>query len=115
MASRKKTAIDSQGCVVKVDDDKHKERVLYCLPRYVDTFGFNLEIKQFAIVLLLARVMLGSNGVLAFLFALALYTAFQRFTSTSGHTYGSGSSLGSRVTNVRGMGDLPKDLKVPSG
>uniref|UniRef100_A0A7S2H0D0 Uncharacterized protein n=1 Tax=Helicotheca tamesis TaxID=374047 RepID=A0A7S2H0D0_9STRA len=101
-----KKTIGADGSVV-VDDDDNSTRSRFC-PRNIDTFGFNLDQKQFMITLLLASIMLGKNGTLAFIIALGAYTAFQRFTSReSNGGRGRGNSVG-RGPTIKGIKDLPK-------
>lgn len=93
---------------------------MFVLPRNIDVFGFNLTPGQSTLVFILAFLMLGPNGGLAFAIALGAYTGFQRVTASasSNHTGGSSGSNRRRVgwsgggANIRGVKDLPKP---PSG
>mmetsp|Transcript_3173 Transcript_3173/g.4563 ORF Transcript_3173/g.4563 Transcript_3173/m.4563 type:complete len:121 (+) Transcript_3173:21-383(+) len=81
-------------------------------PTSVDTFGFHLELKHFAIVLLLVSVTMGPIGTVLFLSFLSIYTYYQRRSNGSG---GRGSSKwkDGKATgkNIKGVGDLPKAPK----
>uniref|UniRef100_A0A7S2A9X7 Uncharacterized protein n=1 Tax=Trieres chinensis TaxID=1514140 RepID=A0A7S2A9X7_TRICV len=72
----------------------------------VDAFGFNLEPRQFVVVLVLAALMLGGTGLLAFVFSLGAYSLFRRVASSEdGRGGGEHRSAGA---NIRGVKDLPK-------
>jgi hypothetical protein len=101
-----------------------RRRLLSCptsrLPHRIDTFGFHLELKHFAVVLLLVLVTMGSVGLMLFLSFLVLYTYYQRQSSSSSSSGGGGrsSSSGARWkdgkatgSNIKGVGDLPKPPK----
>mmetsp|Transcript_20693 Transcript_20693/g.26714 ORF Transcript_20693/g.26714 Transcript_20693/m.26714 type:complete len:150 (+) Transcript_20693:228-677(+) len=93
----------------------------------IDTFGFNLDYKQFAILIILATIIMGVQACSVFIFFLALfvYHGYQRFTeqaaSRSSNSYlggggsgggGSGSGGTSRgwgKGGIRGISDLPCD------
>uniref|UniRef100_A0A7S4MJL1 Uncharacterized protein n=1 Tax=Odontella aurita TaxID=265563 RepID=A0A7S4MJL1_9STRA len=84
--------------------------------QHIDVFGFNLDLKQFVVVLALAGIMLGTKGVVALLLALVAFTLFQRATAGVGEGSGGGSSGARRGgwgrsgggSNIRGVKDLPK-------
>jgi hypothetical protein len=96
-----------------------RRRLLSCpsrLPHRIDLFGFHLELKHFALVLLLVSLTMGSIGLMLFLSFLAMYTYYQR-QSTSSSSSG-GRSGGARWkdgkatgSNIKGVGDLPKPPK----
>eukprot|EP00567_Pseudictyota_dubia_P002829 CAMPEP_0197446334 /NCGR_PEP_ID=MMETSP1175-20131217/11304_1 /TAXON_ID=1003142 /ORGANISM="Triceratium dubium, Strain CCMP147" /LENGTH=134 /DNA_ID=CAMNT_0042977429 /DNA_START=8 /DNA_END=412 /DNA_ORIENTATION=+ len=134
MATRKKIAAD--GSIVSEDGSNSAENpstssasILsggagssLCSIRHVDVFGFNLDLRQFVVVLGLAALMLGTKGAAAFLLAMGAYTLFQRATAGSGE--GSGVSIASAGrggwnngggANIRGMQDLPKPVRLPMG
>lgn len=91
---------------------------MFVLPRSnIDVFGFMLTPGQSALVFILAFLMLGANGGLAFAIALSAYTGFQRITASSNTTSGGtnrrrGVGWSGGGANIRGVKDLPKD---PSG
>ena len=67
----KMVRIDATGSVIKDDDDGSSSggsgeggggRRRCRLPAYVDTFGFHLELKHFAVVLLFVSLTMGSFG-----------------------------------------------------
>ncbi len=100
-----------------------RRRLLSCptsrLPHRIDTFGFHLELKHFALVLLLVLVTTGSVGLMLFLSFLAMYTYYQRQSSSSSSSSGGGRSSGgarwkdgkATGSNIKGVGDLPKPPK----
>jgi hypothetical protein len=87
----------------------------YCAPpRRIDTFGFNLELRHFAMVLLFVSITAGSVGLAFFVFILMAYSYYQRRSSSSsggvgggggGRKWKDGRAVG---TNIKGVGDLPK-------
>eukprot|EP00984_Skeletonema_dohrnii_P004258 scaffold1503_cov141-Skeletonema_dohrnii-CCMP3373.AAC.2 len=81
-------------------------------PTSVDTFGFHLELKHFAIVLLLVSVTMGPIGTILFLSFLSIYTYYQRSSNGSGgggsNKWKDGKATGK---NIKGVGDLPKAPK----
>ena len=116
-----RTRIGKDGNVIKDGDesstssDGNAGRRRWCrLPHRIDTFGFHLELKHFAIVLLLISVTMGTIGLGLFTFFLAIYTRYQRQSSSSGGGGGKsggwkdGKALGK---NIKGVGDLPKAPK----
>ncbi|KAL9180790.1 hypothetical protein ACHAXT_011243 [Thalassiosira profunda] len=116
---RRTTRIGPDGSVVKDGDEGDGSgsggggRRRWALPRKVDTFGFHLELKHFAIVLLLISMTMGTMGLGLFASFLAIYTYHQRQSSSSGGGGGSsrwkdGKALGA---NIKGVGDLPKAPK----
>ena len=99
-----------------------RRRFLPCVPRLpnrIDTFGFHLELKHFALVLLFLSVTMGSVGLMLFLSFLAMYTYYQRRSSSSSGGGGSGGRSGgarwkdgkATGSNIKGVGDLPKPPK----
>ncbi|KAL7546182.1 hypothetical protein ACHAWF_009522 [Thalassiosira exigua] len=84
------------------------------LPSHVDTFGFHLAPKHFAVLLLLISMTMGSLGLFLFAFSFSAYTFYQRRSSSSGGGDGGGAgwkdgkALGK---NIKGVGDLPKAPK----
>ena len=119
MGPRKKISAD--GTIINEGEGApHGTRPLPPLSsaRFFDVFGFNLQIREFVVVLALTTLMLGPNGTLAFLIILGAYTVFQRVAAGSSGNNGTGvdSSGGGRVwggnggANIRGLNDLPKPL-----
>mmetsp|Transcript_28557 Transcript_28557/g.60027 ORF Transcript_28557/g.60027 Transcript_28557/m.60027 type:complete len:129 (-) Transcript_28557:245-631(-) len=91
-------------------------RRLCRLPAYIDTFGFHLELKHFAVVLLFISMTMGSFGLGLFLLSLTIYTYYQRHSPSS--SSGGGGGKGSRWKdgkavggNIKGVSDLPKPPK----
>eukprot|EP00985_Skeletonema_marinoi_P013333 scaffold6584_cov208-Skeletonema_marinoi.AAC.1 len=82
-------------------------------PTSVDTFGFHLELKHFAIVLLLVSVTMGPIGTILFLSFLSIYTYYQRRSNGSSGGGGSNKWKDGKATgkNIKGVGDLPKAPK----
>ena len=86
----------------------------YCrMPRRIDTFGFSLELRHFALVLLFVSVTGGRVGLALFAFFLATYSHYQRrYSSSSSSSFGGGGGRwkdGKAVgSNIKGVGDLPK-------
>ncbi|KAL3808975.1 hypothetical protein ACHAXA_005167 [Cyclostephanos tholiformis] len=86
------------------------------LPRRIDTFGFDLESRHFAMVLLFVSVTAGRVGLAFFVFSLMAYAYCQRRSSSSSSTGGGGGGWGGGRwkdgravgSNIRGVGDLPK-------
>jgi len=84
------------------------------LPDRVDTFGFSLEPKHFAILLLFIALTMGTLGLSVFASFLFIYTYYQRHSSSSGSGGGGGARWkdGRAVgSNIKGVGDLPKPPK----
>ena len=121
----RRTRIGPDGSLIKDGDENvtngggsgsGRRRLLSCpprLPHRIDTFGFHLEIKHFAILLLLISVTMGSVGLMLFVFFLAIYTFYQGQSSSSsggsgGPRWKDGKATG---TNIKGVGDLPKPPK----
>ena len=94
----------------------------------IDVFGFNLEPRQFLVVLALSTLMLGVSGTFGFVICLGAYTIYQRGTDG---VLGLGGGPGAGVTtssdaaaarwgqrrggaNIKGVSDLPKPLPPPS-
>ena len=98
-----------------------RRRFLPCVPRLpsrIDTFGFYLELKHFALVLLFLSLTMGSVGLMLFLSFFAMYTYYQQQSSSSGGGGSGGHSGGARWkdgkatgSNIKGVGDLPKPPK----
>ncbi|KAL7473697.1 hypothetical protein ACHAXS_014189 [Conticribra weissflogii] len=91
-------------------------RRLCRLPAYIDTFGFHLELKHFAVVLLFISMTMGGFGLGLFLLSLTIYTHYQRrsASSSSGSSGGKGPRWkdGKAVGgNIKGVSDLPKPPK----
>mmetsp|Transcript_13457 Transcript_13457/g.29223 ORF Transcript_13457/g.29223 Transcript_13457/m.29223 type:complete len:120 (+) Transcript_13457:55-414(+) len=115
----RKTRIGPDGSVIKDDDESGGSgsgggRRRWCrLPHRVDTFGFHLELKHFAVILLLISVTMGPIGMGLFVFFLSIYNYYQRRSSSSGGgSGGSGWKNGKAVgSNIKGIGDLPKAPK----
>jgi hypothetical protein len=114
-----RTRIGPDGSVVKEDDEGNGSagggggRRRWCrLPHRIDTFGFHLELKHFAVVLLLISLTMGTIGLGLFTFFLTAYTYYQRQSASSvGSGLGKwkdGKALGA---NIKGIGDLPKAPK----
>ncbi|KAL7538110.1 hypothetical protein ACHAXR_008290 [Thalassiosira sp. AJA248-18] len=118
-----RTRIGPDGNVIKDGEESSSGgdgggggRRRWCrLPHRVDTFGFRLELKHFAIVLLLISMTMGTLGLGLFIISLSIYTRYQRYSSGDG---GSGSGGASRWkngkavgSNIKGVGDLPKAPK----
>mmetsp|Transcript_52178 Transcript_52178/g.60936 ORF Transcript_52178/g.60936 Transcript_52178/m.60936 type:complete len:117 (+) Transcript_52178:65-415(+) len=84
------------------------------LPRSVDVFGFVLSPGQFALVQVLATLMLGMNGSIVLLFAIGAYSLFQKFTGGGGSASSTARSkkpAWKAGGNIKGVKDLPKDPK----
>mmetsp|Transcript_34850 Transcript_34850/g.74287 ORF Transcript_34850/g.74287 Transcript_34850/m.74287 type:complete len:121 (+) Transcript_34850:75-437(+) len=116
----RRTTIGPDGSVIKDGDgggsgsggDGGRRR--WCrLPHHVDTFGFHLELKHFAMVLLFISVTMGTSGFILFACFLSIYNYFQRQSSTSGDGNGGSRWKDGKVTgtNIKGVGDLPKAPK----
>ena len=128
--ARARTRILPDGSVINDDDDESNNDSSgsssngggggrggsrYCQllpPRRIDLFGFNLDIKHFALIMLFVVVTMGGVGLGLFLSLLVLYTYHQRRSSSSSSGGGGGNSRwkdGKAVgTNIKGVGDLPK-------
>lgn len=125
--ARARTRILPDGSVINDDDESNNgssgsssngggggRGSRYCqLPRRIDLFGFNLEIKHFALIILFVVVTMGGVGLGLFLSLLVLYTYHQRRSSSSSSSGGGGGNSrwkdGKAVgTNIKGVGDLPK-------
>lgn len=119
----RRTRIGPDGSVIKDGDEANstgssgaagRRRWCCSLPHHVDTFGFHLAPRHFAVVLLLVSMTMGTLGLSLFAFFLSMYTCHQRKSTTSGAGGGGGSgwkdgkALGK---NVKGVGDLPKAPK----
>mmetsp|Transcript_46961 Transcript_46961/g.98523 ORF Transcript_46961/g.98523 Transcript_46961/m.98523 type:complete len:123 (-) Transcript_46961:142-510(-) len=118
----RRTRIGADGNVVKDGDesggsgssDSGGGRRRWCrLPQQIDTFGFHLELKHFALVLLFISMTMGTVGFGLFAFFLTIYTYHQRQSSSSGGGSGGARWKNGKVsgTNIKGVGDLPKAPK----
>ena len=105
--TRARTRIGPDGSVINDDDEDNggagggagggSALLRDCrLPRRVDTFGFNLELKYFALVLLFVSVTSGGVGLALFAFFLAAYTHYQRRSSSLSSSSSSSSWGGGR-------------------
>ena len=114
----RRTVIGPDGNVVKDGDENSGGsggsggRRRWCtLPTRIDVFGFHLQLKHFAIILLFISLTMGTVGLGLFIFALGAYTYYQRQSSSSSGGGGgssrwvNGKAVGS---NIKGVGDLPK-------
>ena len=129
--ARARTRILPDGSVINDDDESNNgssgssssngggggRGSRYCqLPRRIDLFGFNLDIKHFALIMLFVVVTMGGVGLGLFLSLLVLYTYHQRRSSSSSGGGGGGGGGGNSRwkdgkavgTNIKGVGDLPK-------
>mmetsp|Transcript_14153 Transcript_14153/g.25791 ORF Transcript_14153/g.25791 Transcript_14153/m.25791 type:complete len:120 (-) Transcript_14153:1078-1437(-) len=115
----RRTRIGPDGSVIKDGDESGGGdgsgsgggRRRWCrLPQQVDTFGFHLELKHFALVLLFISMTMGTLGFGLFVFFLSIYNYYQRQSSSSGggSRWKDGKVAG---TNIKGLGDLPKPPK----
>eukprot|EP00544_Gedaniella_sp_CCMP2646_P005476 CAMPEP_0202480270 /NCGR_PEP_ID=MMETSP1361-20130828/329_1 /ASSEMBLY_ACC=CAM_ASM_000849 /TAXON_ID=210615 /ORGANISM="Staurosira complex sp., Strain CCMP2646" /LENGTH=122 /DNA_ID=CAMNT_0049107691 /DNA_START=94 /DNA_END=462 /DNA_ORIENTATION=- len=113
--------INKSGEVVE-GDDAQEDSPLLSGDRRIDVFGFNLDVRQFLITMALAYFMLGQQGLLVLLMALACYTLFVRVTSNgssgsnsrgNNRRWGGGSrgGGGGGGPNIKGVKDLPCDPK----
>mmetsp|Transcript_32739 Transcript_32739/g.59982 ORF Transcript_32739/g.59982 Transcript_32739/m.59982 type:complete len:118 (-) Transcript_32739:1624-1977(-) len=113
----RRTRIGADGSVIKDGDESDSNgggggRRRWCrLPQTVDTFGFHLKLKHFALVLLFVSMTMGSVGFVLFSCFLSIYTLNQRRSSSSGG--GSSRWKDGKVSgaNIKGVGDLPKAPK----
>lgn len=118
----RRTRIGPDGSVIKDGDEGGGSsssgsttggRRRWCrLPQQIDTFGFHLQLKQFAIVLLLISMTMGTIGLSLFVFFLTIYNYYQR-TSSGGSGGGGGRWKDGKAvgSNIKGVGDLPKPPK----
>merc|ERR1712194_561786 len=115
----RRTRIGPDGSVIKDGDEVDGGsgsgsggRRRWCrFPQQVDTFGFHLELKHFALVLLFISVTMGTAGFGLFAFLLTIYTYYQRRSSSpsGGSRWKDGKVSGG--ANVKGVADLPKAPK----
>mmetsp|Transcript_37215 Transcript_37215/g.83829 ORF Transcript_37215/g.83829 Transcript_37215/m.83829 type:complete len:115 (+) Transcript_37215:123-467(+) len=104
--------IAPDGSVVADDDDpgsssSTRRSRLCSLPQTVDTFGFIVELKNFAVLVLLVSITMGPVGLALFTLLLTVYTIQSRRGSSSS----SGSTRwknGRSSANIKGVSDLPK-------
>lgn len=115
-----RSRIGPDGSIIRDGDESSADgsgggggerRRLFRLPHHVDTFGFNLELKHFALVLLFVSMTMGTFAFGLFVIALSIYN--YRQSSSSGGGGGSRWNGGkvSGGANIKGVGDLPKAPK----
>ena len=87
-----------------------RSRLPCSLPQTVDTFGFILELKHFAVLVLLVSITMGPVGLALFTLFMSLYTVQSRRGSSSSISGGGGGRWknGRAAANIKGVGDLPK-------
>ena len=61
------------------------------LPNRIDVFGFHLQPKHFALLLLFISITMGSIGMAIFVFCLGMYNYYQRQSSSSPSSSGDSS------------------------